>query len=300
MLEVALKLAPQTPPRQARPQTQASTSGSWHRLLVLLSLACRDDGKNDGPCVSVHRFAQSTKGFASVGTRCQHKQHNQGNHSGRNVMLKVYGRKSSFNVQKVMWLVDELKVPHEHIERGGSFGGLETSDFLAMNPHGRVPVIDDNGVIVWESHAILRYLAARYGDGAFWSSDPAARARTDQWMDWSQTALQIAFLTGVFWGWYRTPEAKRDMTAVNAAIAKTDACFKLLDRHLEGRTFMQGNQLSLADIPIGTNFYRYFNLGLPRPDIPNVERMFQHLLERPAYQDHVCIPFGDLYGRLAY
>src|SRR6185312_12220146 len=94
-------------------------------------------------------------------------------HDRGNIVLTVYGRKSSFNLQKVMWLVAELGVPHRHIELGGSFGGLDTPDFRAMNPHRRVPVIDDDGTVVWESHAILRYLAARYGADRFWSGDPA-------------------------------------------------------------------------------------------------------------------------------
>src|SRR5262245_62964304 len=115
-------------------------------------------------------------------------------------MLKVWGRRSSFNVQKVMWLVGELGLPHAHIPAGGSFGGLDTPEFRAMNPHGRVPVIDDAGVVVWESHAVLRYLAARYGRPRFWSDDPAARSHADRWMDWSQTRLQPDFLMGVFWG----------------------------------------------------------------------------------------------------
>jgi glutathione S-transferase len=80
-------------------------------------------------------------------------------------MLKVWGRRSSFNLQKVMWLVGELGLPHEHIPAGGDFGLNDTPEFLAMNPHGRVPVIDDDGIVVWESQTILRYLAAKYGRG---------------------------------------------------------------------------------------------------------------------------------------
>jgi glutathione S-transferase len=135
-------------------------------------------------------------------------------------MLKVWGRRSSFNVQKVMWLIGELGLEHEHIDAGGSFGGLDTPAFLAMNPHGRVPVIRDDDATVWESHAILRYLAARDGAGQFWSSDPAARAPVDGWMDWSQTSLQPDFLIGVFWGFYRTPEDKRNWPAIRAALAR--------------------------------------------------------------------------------
>src|SRR6201746_1224362 len=109
-------------------------------------------------------------------------------------MLKVWGRRTSFNVQKVMWLVGELELAHEHIDAGGKFGGLDSADFLAMNPHSRIPVIQDGDAIVWESHAILRYLAARYGAGKFWSEDAAKRARVAGWMDWPQTCLQAGSL----------------------------------------------------------------------------------------------------------
>src|SRR5689334_7448020 len=91
-------------------------------------------------------------------------------------MLTVYGRKSSYNLQKVMWLVAELGLPHEHIELGGDFGGLDAPAFLAMNPHGRVPVIKDGDTVVWESQAILRYLAAMYGRPQFWAEDAATRS----------------------------------------------------------------------------------------------------------------------------
>lgn len=215
-------------------------------------------------------------------------------------MLRVYGRKSSFNVQKVMWLVDEIGVAHEHVELGGSFGGLDEAAFRNMNPHGRVPVIDDNGVIVWESHAIMRYLAARHGSARFWVDDPAKRAKVDQWLDWSQTTLQPDFLNGIFWGFYRTPEHRRDEARVNAKIASVAKHMRLLDGTISGNAFLLGADLSLADIAIGTNFYRYFNLDIERPIVPNVVRWFETLKEREAYRRHVMIPFEDLYGRLDF
>jgi glutathione S-transferase len=113
-------------------------------------------------------------------------------------MLTIWGRRSSFNVQKVMWLVGELRIEHRRIDAGGQFGGLDTPEFRAMNPLGRVPVLDDNGTVMWESHAILRYLAARYGQGRFWSESAGERSQVDRWMDWAQTALQPDFLMGVF------------------------------------------------------------------------------------------------------
>lgn len=215
-------------------------------------------------------------------------------------MLTIWGRRSSFNVQKVMWLVDEIGIEHRHIDAGGSFGGLDTPEFRAMNPHGKVPVIDDDGTIVWESQTILRYLAACYGHGKFWQNDPDERSQAERWMDWSQSTLQPDFLVGVFWGFYRTPEAQRDMPAVRKKIEACARHFTLLDRQLEGRDFLLGDRLTLADIPAATSLYRYFNIDIDRPKVPNVERWYARLQERPAYRQHVMLPFGELFGRLAY
>jgi glutathione S-transferase len=213
-------------------------------------------------------------------------------------MLKVWGRRSSFNVQKVMWLIGELGLQHQHIDAGGSFGGLDAPDFLAMNPHGRIPVIADDDAIAWESHAILRYLAARHGAGIFWSDDPVARARVDGWMDWSQTSLQPDFLIGVFWGFFRTPEDKRNWPAIRAALARCASDFGKLDRLLEDRAFLLGDALTLADITAGTSLYRYFELEIDRPQLKQVERWYRTLQQRAAFRDHVMIPFEELRGRL--
>lgn len=215
-------------------------------------------------------------------------------------MLKVWGRRSSFNVQKVMWLIGELGLATEHIPAGGSFGGLDDPAFLAMNPHGRVPVIDDEGIVVWESHAILRYLAARYGGSAIWPDDAGGRALLDRWMDWAQTTLQPDFLTGVFWGFYRTPDDHRNWPAIRENIARCARHVQLLDSALEGREFLGGDTLTLADVPAGTALYRYFELDIERPRAPRVEAWYRRLQERPAYLEHVMVPFGELRGRLAY
>jgi len=215
-------------------------------------------------------------------------------------MLKVWGRRSSFNVQKVLWLIEELELAHEHIPAGGSFGVLDTPDFLAMNPHGRVPVIDDEGTVVWESHTILRYLAARFGGARWWPADPAARSMAERWMDWSQTVVQPDFLMGVFWGFYRTPGPQRDWPAIHAKVAACASHFRLLDRLLEGRRFLLGDDLTLADLPAGTALYRYFELAIERPEMPHVESWYRRLQERPAYRAAVMVPFEDLRGRLAY
>jgi glutathione S-transferase len=215
-------------------------------------------------------------------------------------MLTVWGRRSSFNLQKVMWLIGELDLPHRHIPAGGDFGIKDTPEFLAMNPHGRVPVIDDDGIIVWESQTILRYLAAKYGQGRFWSDDPGERSQGERWMDWSQASLQPDFLNGVFWGFYRTPEAKRDLSAITSKVRACAQHFQLLDRILADRPFLCGDDLTLADIPAGTSLYRYFAIDIERPSVPNVEAWYRRLQERPAYREHVMVRFGELYGRLEY
>ena len=215
-------------------------------------------------------------------------------------MLTVWGRRSSFNVQKVLWLVGELHLAHDHIPAGGSFGGLDAPAFRAMNPHGRVPVIQDNDTVLWESHAILRYLAARHSEGDLWARDPADRARVDGWMDWSQTSLQPDFLNGVFWGYFRTPEAQRDWPAIRRSLDRCAAHFRLLDGMLAEQLFLTGDRLSLADIPIGTSLYRYFELDLDRPNLPNVTAWYRRLQQRPAYRTHVMVPFDELRGRLDY
>jgi glutathione S-transferase len=216
-------------------------------------------------------------------------------------MLQVWGRRSSFNVQKVMWLIGELAISHQHIPAGGRFGIIDSPQFLAMNPHGRVPVIRDiDGTTVWESHSILKFLAAKYGQTRFWSEDASQRSVIDSWMDWCQTTLQPAFLTGIFWGFYRTPEAQRNAANIDKSLSLCAEYFQRLDRVLSFQDFIAGKSISLADIPLGTHLYRYFALDIARPSMPNVEAWYERLQQRPAFQEHVMVPFEELYGRLDY
>jgi glutathione S-transferase len=214
-------------------------------------------------------------------------------------MLRIWGRRNSINVQKVMWAVGELNLPHEHIDSGGSFGGLDTEEFGAMNPNRRIPVIDDGGTVVWESHAIVRYLAAKYGSGSLWPEDAGVRARSDMWMDWVATELQPAFI-GLFWNFYRTPEPQQNWNLIRQGIARSTILFRLLDRQLEGRAFVAGDTLTMGDIPAATQLYRYFELEIDRPSLPSVETWYARLKEREAYRTHVMVPFNELHGRLSF
>ena len=215
-------------------------------------------------------------------------------------MLKVWGRRNSQNVQKVLWLVGELRQPHEHIPAGGSFGRLSDPEFGALNPNQLVPVIEDDGLVVWESHAIVRYLAAKYGGPAYWPGDPGVRSESDRWMDWAQALWQPAFLTGVFWGFYRTPEAQRDWKAIDSSVALCSELMQIVDGVLATRPYLAGDRFTIGDIPLGSTLYRYFALEIDRPPLPHVEAWHGRLQSRPAYREHVMIPFDDLKGRLAF
>jgi glutathione S-transferase len=213
--------------------------------------------------------------------------------------LSVWGRRNSFNVQKVLWALDEIGLAYEHVPAGGDFGLLDTPAFRAMNPHGWAPVIDDDGTVVWESGAILRYLCAEHSHGVLWPARARARAQADEWMEWSQTTLQ-PHLGGFFWGWYRTPEAKRD-TARNAELlTQTADHLAKLDALLAHRPYVGGDHLTMGDIPAGTLLYRYYEMAIDRPALPHVEAWYARLCNRPAYRAQVMRPFDELWGRLAY
>ena len=210
-------------------------------------------------------------------------------------MLKVWGRATSVNVQKVMWAVGEMGIAHERIDVGGRFGGLTTPAFLALNPSARIPTIEDDGVVVWESNAIIRYLAARYGEGALWARDPGARAPADAWMDWMQTTLAPDFY-GVFWAVVRTPADRRDRAAIKDLTKQLTGHYELLDRQLATRPYLVGDGFSLADIAVGVTLYRYFEMEIERPALSNLHAWYKRLKERPAFRDHVMVSFEELRG----
>lgn len=121
-------------------------------------------------------------------------------------MLKVLGRGTSGNVQKVVWLLEELALPYAREDYGRQFNNTG-GDYLKLNPNGKVPTLDDNGTIVWESNTILRYLANKNG-GKFYPSDPAARSEVERWMDW-----QLARSTRLICRSSRMPRSRRPSAA---------------------------------------------------------------------------------------
>jgi len=204
-------------------------------------------------------------------------------------MLKLWGRVNSINVQKVRWALAELKVPHERVDAGLQFGVVNEDSYRRMNPNGRVPTIDDDGLVLWESNAIVRYLAAKHGSGTLWPGDLRTRADSDRWMDWTSTTLQPA-VTPVFWGLIRTAPDKRNMAEIEDGIKKSNEGFAILDSALAGRDYVAGAGLTMGDIPLGTFVYRWYRLPVQRQRHPNVEAYFERLQKRAAFRENVMIP----------
>lgn len=201
-------------------------------------------------------------------------------------MLKIWGRNTSANVQKVAWTVGELGLEHERFDIGGAFGKNREPAYLAMNPNGLVPTLQDGDFILWESNAVVRYLAREYGAGTLEPADPKARARAGQWMDWQLSVVGPAIFAA-FWGLIRTPEDKRDLAAIAASQARTTEAMKILDGQLGRAAFVAGDRFSMGDIPVGVMAYRFRQLCPERPDMPNLERWYAQLQTRAAFKAHV-------------
>ena len=202
-------------------------------------------------------------------------------------MLKIWGRKTSSNVQKAMFAIGELKLPHERIDIGGPFGKNREPAYLAMNPNGLVPTLEeDDGFLLWESNSIVRYLAAKHQSVLFEPEDLRTRALAHKWMDWQLSVLGPA-ITPVFWGLVRTPAEKRDHAAIAAGKSKTADAVKMLDDQLGKTPFLAGDAFSYGDIPAGIMVRRYRDLVPERPQFNNVERWYAAIAGRPAFDQHV-------------
>ncbi|HWW05817.1 glutathione S-transferase family protein [Collimonas sp.] len=201
-------------------------------------------------------------------------------------MLKILGKASSINVRKVLWTCDELGLPFEQEDWGSGFRATDTADFLALNPNAMVPVIRDGDFVLWESNAIIRYLAAAYGDGALLPAAPRQRAKVEQWMDWQATELnnswRYAFLALV-----RKNPAYADQAALAASVASWSQHIAILERQLASTgAYILGDTFSLADVPLGLSVNRWLMTPLPHPEYPALAAYFERLSQRPAFLRH--------------
>ncbi len=211
------------------------------------------------------------------------------------MMFTLYGRASSSNVQAVMWGLAELGLDYTRVECGEQYGGLDTPEFLAMNPHGRIPVlVQEGGPVIFESAAILRYLGDVAGRQDLWPSAAAARAEVDKWAEWAKVDVANRFTGPIFWRVVRTPKARWDRAAIRDAVDRFEMELAVADRVLAGRRFIAGDALTLADMPIGHVLYRYFDIEIERRAFPHLRAYYDRLCARPAYRDVVMVSYDML------
>ncbi|WP_312796039.1 glutathione S-transferase family protein [Tianweitania sp.] len=212
-------------------------------------------------------------------------------------MITLHGRATSSNVQMVAWTLTELGLTFERLDVGGAFGGNDTPAFKAMNPNGYVPVLEIDGLILWESAAIVRYLAARYGDETFWPSDSAKRAPVDKWAEWIKTTFVSALLTSVFWPIISTKPGDPLPASLDDGVARLKDMAAILETGVPTEGYFGDADVCFADMVIGTYLYRYFDLPIERAETPKLRAYYERLTRRPAYAEHVMVSYDSLRAR---
>jgi glutathione S-transferase len=205
--------------------------------------------------------------------------------------LKIWGRKNSVNVQKVLWCLSELDLAYQRIDAGMAFGHNTEPDYLAMNPNGRVPTLVDGDYVLWESNSIMRYLALAYRpDSPVYPQAPKRRAAVDRWLDWTLSTMQPVDRP-VFWALVRTPVAQRDMVAIQKDVDAEAAQWRIVDAQLATRRFIEGDDFTIADIALGAYARRWLGVeGVRKPQLAHVDRWFAQFTGRPGFAQFLAPP----------
>jgi glutathione S-transferase len=204
--------------------------------------------------------------------------------------VKVWGRISSSNVKKVMWLADELSLDVDRVDAGRQFGVVNTPAYKALNPNSKVPTIEDGGFVLWESNSIMRYLCMKYGGEKFYPADPATRADIDRWLDWSLSIL-VPDESPLFLGTIRTPPEKHDKAKIAAGMEKLSASYGILEHRLQDRDYLAGD-FSIADIALAIFVDRWLRNPylIGRPEFPNLSAWIGRIRPRHGFQTYVGVP----------
>ncbi|MGB8181884.1 MAG: glutathione S-transferase family protein [Stellaceae bacterium] len=210
---------------------------------------------------------------------------------GEGDILTIWGRKTSSNVQKVLWVCTDLGIEYERLDWGGEFGGNDAPAYRTMNPNGLVPTVQDGELVIWESNTIMRYLCAVYGGAALHPADPARRSYVERWMDWQLSRLN-APLAGLMRGYYRTPEPQRDFPMLTRYRIEAVALWEMVEHQLAGQDYLAENTFTLADIGVGIWAHRWFHYPIERPEMPALTKWYQRLQQRPGFAAHVAGPIG--------
>lgn len=203
-------------------------------------------------------------------------------------MLTVWGRNNSTNVKKVLWCLEELALGYERINVGGQYGKLNEPLYRAMNPNGLIPCLQDEDFILWESNTIVRYLAAQYGENRLYLADARQRAEAEKWMDWVTSSVVEPF-KAVFIGLVRTPPEQQDKERIAQGIEQLNRLMAIADSALAQQTYLSGDKFGIGDIPLGCLAYAWFNLSITRPELPHLQRWYQSLTQRAAFQKVIDI-----------
>ncbi|HCA9853787.1 TPA: glutathione S-transferase family protein [Klebsiella pneumoniae] len=210
-------------------------------------------------------------------------------------MLTIWGRKTSSNVQALMWCVGELGLDYLRFDVGHRYGGTDGEAFYQLNPNRTVPVLQDgDNPPLWETGAILRYLASRYANDAFWPGDLLARTEVDRWAEWSKQNIALGFTAPVFWRVVRTPAAERDPQAIAAAVTALEQKLAIAEARLASSRYLVGDTFTLADIQFGHVLYRYFAIDITRRPLPHLAAYYARLTARPAFRQHVMVSYDEL------
>ena len=172
-------------------------------------------------------------------------------------MIKLWGRTNSLNVQKVLFCLGELGLPFERVDAGMQFGVVKTPEYMAKNPNSVVPTLEEDGFVLWESNAIVRYLASTHGAGALWPTDPRARALADRWMDWQQTSHNA-------------------MDILEEALARSP--------------WLGGEAFTMAECVLAPGVHRYLHLPMERKPRPHLARWYEAVLQRPVAKQVLLLP----------
>jgi glutathione S-transferase len=206
-------------------------------------------------------------------------------------VLKIWGRTNSVNVKKALWCAEELGLQYERLDAGREHGVVDTPAYRKLNPNGLVPTIEDDGFVHWESHAIVRYLAAKHGAGTLWPDDLRMRAAADRWMDWVASRLNPTMRTA-FWGLVRTPAGERDAQAIAESVVRSGELLVMADAALANCPYIAGESFTMGDIPLGCHVYNWMLLPIERRPLPHLEAWYRRLTQRAAYRKVVMLPLS--------
>ncbi|MGE4609891.1 MAG: glutathione S-transferase [Paracoccaceae bacterium] len=210
-------------------------------------------------------------------------------------MIKVWGRKTSSNVQALMWRIGDLGLEHIRYDIGHRYGGTDTPEFIAMNPNKTIPVLQDGeNAALWETGAVLRYLANQYGDDLFWPKDFLVRTNVDKWAEWAKLNVASGFTVPVFWNVVRTAPKDRDHETIQGVVRRLEQKLQIADQRLQTNSYLAGSDFTLADIQFGHILFRYYDVEIERAELSALRAYYDRLTRRPAFVEHVMISYKEL------